>query len=116
MGTDCAQGPEESHVRQRHLAWSISRQAHTYMRSYEFQVETANKAHLQLIVGSHQKFAKGRNKRQLAAGGEPSPRMTAYFAQQCDTRKSAPAAPHRAKKVSEYVELRTSASRATTCG
>src|SRR5262245_39159225 len=46
MGTDCGQGPEESHVRQRHLAWYISRKAQTYMRPYEFQVEMANKAHV----------------------------------------------------------------------
>src|SRR5215468_1861067 len=70
MGTDGGQGPEESHVRQRHLAWSISRQAHTYMRPYELQVETTNKTHLQLIVGAHQKFTKGRDKRQLATGRE----------------------------------------------
>src|SRR5215813_12373520 len=42
MGTDGGQGPEESHVRQCHLAWSISRQAHTDMRPYEFQVKSTN--------------------------------------------------------------------------
>ena len=58
-GTDGSPSPEESYVRQRHLAWSIGRQAHTHVRPYEFQVETTIQAHLQLIVGSHQKFTKG---------------------------------------------------------
>src|SRR5262249_13256272 len=71
-GMDGGQGPEEGHIRQRHLTRAIRRQAHADMRPYELQVETANKAHLQLIVGSHQKFTKGRDKWQLATGGEPS--------------------------------------------
>ena len=111
MGTDCAQGPEESHVRQRHLAWSISRQAHTYMRSYEFQVETANKAHLQLIVGSHQKFAKVETNGSLP----PAASRQHILLSNATLEK---ALPQRliVQKVSEYVELRTSASRATRCG
>src|SRR5687767_12120627 len=52
-------GAEEGHIRYSHLAGSVSRQAHTSVRSYQLEVKPADAAHFQLIVAPHQKLTKG---------------------------------------------------------